>query len=160
MFRNILVSIDGSKDSDRALAEAIDLAEAEGGRLTIITAVQQPPSLAFAGMGGGSVAALAAGLERESRDILEAAERRVPQDVSVTTILSQDPIRPALLQRIREGEHDVVVIGSRGRGAVQAAMLGSVSHYVLNHSPVPVLIVHGDRASSEAPAPEDAAAVA
>jgi nucleotide-binding universal stress UspA family protein len=47
-------------------------------------------------------------------------------------------------------------MGSRGRGAVRAALLGSVSHYVLHHSPVPVLIVHADR-SREARLPELAA---
>ena len=57
--------------------------------------------------------------------------------------------------------HDLIVMGSRGRGGAAAALLGSVSHSVLNHSHVPVLIVHaGDTANSRrgpldyAPGPE------
>jgi nucleotide-binding universal stress UspA family protein len=159
MFRNILVSIDGSNDADRALTEAIDLVEASHGRLTIITGVHQPTPLAFSGMGGAYVTALLEDLERESRDILAAAEQRVPDDVSVKTILTREPIRTALLQTIRDGDYDLVAMGSRGRGAVESAVLGSVSHYTLNHSQIPVLIVHGDGAREEAAAPESAAAV-
>ena len=33
-------------------------------------------------------------------------------------------------------------MGSRGRGAVRSAVLGSVSHFVINHGTVPVLILH------------------
>jgi nucleotide-binding universal stress UspA family protein len=150
MFRNILVSIDGSTDADQALTEAIDLAKASHGLLTIITGVHPIPAIALAGMGRTAVDGnLIEGLERESQEILRTAERRVPKDVSVTTILTHQPIRKAILEAILGGGYDLVAMGSRGRGAMRAAVLGSVSHYVLNHSPVPVLIVRGDRHSTQ-----------
>ena len=69
----------------------------------------------------------------------------MPADLPVTTVLSEHPIRPALCRQIKQGHHDLVVMGSRGRGAFRSALLGSASHYVLHHSRVPVLIVHAER---------------
>jgi nucleotide-binding universal stress UspA family protein len=66
----------------------------------------------------------------------------VPDDLPVTKIITHEPIRTALMKEIEAGRHDLVVMGSRGRGAVASSLLGSVSHHALNHSPVPVLIVH------------------
>lgn len=144
MFRNILVSIDGSKHSDRALAEAIDLARASNARLTILTAVNQPPAWAMSTIATGSAALTVLDLEREACETMRRAVDQVPKDVPVTTIVSREPIRPALMHRIATGDHDLLVMGSRGRGAWTASLLGSVSHYALNHSSIPVLIVHDD----------------
>jgi nucleotide-binding universal stress UspA family protein len=77
--------------------------------------------------------------------ILRRARERVPDDLPVTAVLTEQPIRAALIDQIAKGKHDLVVMGSRGRGGVRAALLGSVSHYVLHHSPVPVLIIHAER---------------
>jgi len=95
-------------------------------------------------LASGAAAALGPALLGAAERSLRAAADRVPDDISVTTILTEQPIRQAILKRIEEGRHDVVVMGSRGRGTVRAAVLGSVSHHVLHHSPVPVLIVHED----------------
>ncbi|MBV8217790.1 MAG: universal stress protein [Solirubrobacterales bacterium] len=147
MFRNIIVSVDGSEHSDRALDEAIDIARADQARLTILTAVCQPPVWAASAMAAGACAVSAADLEKEAVDVMRRAVKRVPDDVPVTTIISRKPIRQALMHRLQTGDHDLLVMGSRGRGALSASVLGSVSHYALNHSQIPVLIVHADGAN-------------
>lgn len=144
MFRNILVAIDGSPDSDQALTQAIDLAESQHSRLTLMSAVVTPPANAYLGGGGAVAATLARDAESETEAILRTAAQRVPDRVSLGTVLSNEPVRHALIHQIKVGAHDLVVMGSRGRGAVRSVLLGSVSHYVLHHSPVPVLIVHAN----------------
>jgi nucleotide-binding universal stress UspA family protein len=145
MFRNILVSVDGSDHSDRALDEAIDIARADQARLTILTAIPQPPVWAASAMAAGACAVSAAELEKEAVDLMRRAVKRVPADVPVTTIISRKPIRQSLMSRLADSNFDLLVMGSRGRGALSASLLGSVSHYALNHSPIPVLIVHADK---------------
>jgi nucleotide-binding universal stress UspA family protein len=150
MFRNILVLVDGSPHADRALSEAIDLATAERSRLTILTAVPRPPYWACTPATAAGIEGLIAELRKEAEETLRAAVARVPLNLPVTKILTEEPIRDAMIDRIASGEHDLVVMGSRGRGALSASVLGSVSHYALNHSHVPVLIVHADGETAEA----------
>jgi nucleotide-binding universal stress UspA family protein len=142
MFHNILVSVDRSCHAQRALQEAIDLAEAERGRLTLLTAVNRPPYWGVSAATAAAIQPLAAEFETEAEHTLRAAADQVPPSVPVTTILSHKPIREALMERLKTGEYDLLVMGSRGRGALTASVLGSVSHFALNHVEVPVLIVH------------------
>jgi nucleotide-binding universal stress UspA family protein len=142
MFHNILVAVDGSRHAEQALADAIDLADCERARLTLFTAVAPTPAVAYAGASGDAITTLAQAAEAKAEAILRRAVQRVPNDVPVTTVLSKGPVEPALVRQLADGRHDLVVMGSRGRGAVRSALLGSVSHYVLHHSPIPVLIVH------------------
>ena len=146
MFHNILVPVDGSADADQALAHAIDLAHSEHTRLTLITAPAELPALGYA-TAGDVTGKLIADNRAAAEAILRSARDRAPDDLPVATVLTEEPIRIAILHQIKDGQHDLVVMGSRGRGAVRAALLGSVSHYVLHHSPVPVLIVHAERAT-------------
>jgi nucleotide-binding universal stress UspA family protein len=144
MFHNILVAIDGSADADAALAQAIDLAESEHTRLTLMTAVGELPPTAYL-MAGEETGRLIESAHRQAEAVILQARDLVPADLPVTTVLTEQPIRIALIRQVKEAHYDLIVMGSRGRGAVRSALLGSASHYVLNHSPVPVLIVHAER---------------
>jgi nucleotide-binding universal stress UspA family protein len=145
MFHNILVSVDGSPHSERALTEAIDLATESHARLTILTSIPKPSRwICSSAFTAGAYQTMVEDFERESKRILCEAVDRVPHSIPVTKILTHEPIRDALMHRIETGCHDLLVMGSRGRGALSSSLLGSVSHYALNHSPIPVLIVHED----------------
>jgi nucleotide-binding universal stress UspA family protein len=140
LFHNILVSIDGSPHSDEALRQGIDIALADRSRLTLLTAVRHCPPWAYSPVTAAAAQQLSTDFEREAQRVMCEAVERVPQSVPVTKIITHQPIRTALMRRIKSGNHDLLVMGSRGRGALKASLLGSVSHYVLNHSPIPVLI--------------------
>jgi nucleotide-binding universal stress UspA family protein len=156
MFRNILVSVDGSTHAGRALSEAIDIAVANNARLTIMTAIPKSPTWMCASLAVPAPPPMDRELERESQQIVRAAEQSVPECVPVTTIVTRDPIRDALQKRIVDGNHDLLVIGSRGRGAFKSSLLGSVSHHALNHSPIPVLVIHADEQELHVPQAQQA----
>jgi nucleotide-binding universal stress UspA family protein len=157
VFHSILVAVDGSPHADSALTHAIDMAECWRSRVTLLTAIVRPPTIAYYGAAGAFVQTLLEEAEADAGTILARARDRIPDDVSVTTVLSRKPAQPAIIGQIEAGGHDLVVMGSRGRGPVRSALLGSVSHHVLHHSPVPVLIVHGEP-SPHAESSETAAA--
>ncbi len=90
MFRNILVAVDGSPDADQALAQAIDLAESENTRLTLMTAEPQIPTTAYL---TPAISTLIADTHAEAQAVLRRARDRVPKDLPVTTIVTDQPIR-------------------------------------------------------------------
>jgi nucleotide-binding universal stress UspA family protein len=160
MFHNILISYDGSPHAERALQEAIGLAELSRARLTILTSLAKTPAWGYTGPGLAVAATLAADLEREATELLSSAVERVPDDLPVTSILSHDPIIKALMSELESGRHDLLVMGSRGFGPVRGTLLGSVSQHVLHHSALPVLVVHADPDAVDAPPEQDPSATA
>ncbi|WP_053226114.1 universal stress protein [Solirubrobacter soli] len=139
-YRHVLAAYDGSLDADLALAHAVAIAQVSRARLALVTVVPPPPLLSWQAPGGTKGIHDAQQKEFDLR--LRAAADGVPDDLSVTTrLLDGDPARE-ILRAAREGDHDVIVMGSRGRGRVSAAVLGSVSNHVMHESDVPVIVIH------------------
>jgi nucleotide-binding universal stress UspA family protein len=138
MFRSILVAVDGSQAASEALEEAIELARDTGARLTLISV-----AVPFRWRLPGPYMApfpTEDELARGAQKVADSAAALVPDDVPVSTVVRSGPAATAILDRVERGEHDLVVMGSRGLGLAGSLLLGSVSRAVLAHSAVPVLI--------------------
>ncbi len=154
MFLNILVAVDGSAHAARALDEAVDLARAQRSRLTLISVASRTAWRLMAGPYTGLLPTQE-DADKEAETTLRDAAARLDDDMTVTTIVGQGAAAAAIIKRAADGAYDLIVMGSRGRGGAAAALLGSVSHSVLNHSHVPVLIVHADDAATARRGPMD-----
>jgi nucleotide-binding universal stress UspA family protein len=154
VLRDILVAVDGSAHAERALEKAIELARSTGASLTLVTVAPELSGWFLEGAGLPPVVNPAAGvplpthlaqlreqMTRVQHGILERAQARVPEGVKASTVLLEGRVGEAIIERIRADGHDLVAMGSRGRGELRSMVLGSVSHQVLHESPVPVLIV-------------------
>ena len=139
MYRNILVAVDGSKEAKLALKDAIDLALDSNARLTLVHVCTPAPGIIKSTPAG---AAVAAELPEYHSKVLREMVDLVPKELPVTTLMLEGNPAHSIVQAAKQYDHDLIVIGSRGRGRATAALLGSVSHSVLHEAPVPVLVVH------------------
>ena len=151
MFHRLLIAFDDSSHARRALVEAVELAETNNAALTLLTVAPDVHDMVL------GYAAPPANFEDVRHQIelgfhamLEGAVDTVPADLPVRKILGRGDAAQAILHEARSGNYDLIVMGSRGRGELRSLLLGSVSHHVLQASPVPVLVVHASADESEA----------
>jgi|SRR5436190_16895294 len=140
MFRNVLVAVDGSPTSRRALDAAGQLAEALNARLTLIAVAPEVP--AFAYRAGVDAEKLEREAVAETERILADAVETLPDDLPVTKVLKQGNPGERIVEQIEAGDHDLLAMGSRGRGRVVTSILGSTGAHVHYHARVAMLVIH------------------
>jgi nucleotide-binding universal stress UspA family protein len=135
MEKAIVCGVDGSADSSAALAVAARLAERVGARLVLANVVEHVPSpYATVGAIDGYSAA------RPAARLLETmAERADAESAEKRVVIGFAAERLADLAD--EENAELIVVGSRGRGALKAAFLGSVATSLIGVARVPVLVV-------------------
>lgn len=132
----IVVGIDGSELSNRALEWALDEAQAHGKKLVLVHGVELGLSVAEP-YGGGYVYEQ---LAETGRLVLAEAEAvAAARGVPVESRLETGPPAYALVEASKHA--DLVVVGSRGHGGFVGLLLGSVSASCVHHAHCPVVVI-------------------
>ncbi len=139
--RRILVPIDFSKQSNQALAWAGDLAVRYDASITILHVYQTLELLLPEGYVLPSASSVA-DLLRHAGSALDHAKHRLELSapgIAVKTELRHGVPFVEIVRLAREGDFDLIVIGTHGRTGIQHALLGSVAEKVVRKAPCPVL---------------------
>ncbi|GGA52332.1 universal stress protein [Paenibacillus physcomitrellae] len=141
LFNKILVAYDGSKASNKALDKAIELAKLSQTELTVIHVYDFPRFYVAEGFAPVPASVNEDFYELATRTSDEAERRLKEAGVSGKVEMLQGPAAEGILEYAKDNDHDVIILGSRGLGSIREFVLGSVSHNVVQHAQIPVLVV-------------------
>lgn len=142
--QSIVVGVDGSETSDRAVEWAAEQARLEGRALTLVhaTGAIGAATLLWMEQAGVDAAAAMDAVRRDAEEMLETAgelARAVAPDVAVRGVVAEADPREALRELAPEAA--MIALGSRGRGPVRSLLLGSVAHALSRQPACPVVVV-------------------
>lgn len=147
MYKRILVPVDGSDTSNKALVAALQLAREGGGRVRLVHVLDP---MAFISTGYGPVVdLLQVGQEGAAKVLADALEMAKAAGVPADTRLLDQAggrIGEQVADEATAWEADLVAVGTHGRHGVSRVLLGSGAEQVLRLAPVPVLAVRNTEA--------------
>ena len=154
MFERVLVPLDGSEHSQRALETAIQITKKFRGKMTLLhvysvtvtpVIVPEPITLTPAGVPVVTSAEISKMLEaaREvGRKILMEGEKSAESaGLRVESVVREGNIVQEIIKMAKEDQFNLIVMGARGISKIRELLMGSVSEGVIKNAPCPVLVV-------------------
>ena len=152
LVRRIVVSVDRSPGSEKALDYAIRLAKAYGAEMQIIHAIRHIEltktimSRSYSSKASFSTDELYEDLKREASRWIVEYERK-PKSAGVASVTTKILVQVGksevqmITEHAEEVKEDMIVMGSRGLGAFKRLVLGSIANGVVMHALCPMLVV-------------------
>jgi nucleotide-binding universal stress UspA family protein len=137
IYMNILVPLDGSKYSEKALLHACDMAKNYQSRLILLYVVEKLISInpldrkAYLEM-----------LRKVGNDVLvKGRKTALKQGIDSKIVIKEGNIANEIIKLAKKEQCNLIIVGNQGLGATARFLLGSVSNKLANNSPCSILIV-------------------
>jgi nucleotide-binding universal stress UspA family protein len=141
MLEKILLAVDESEHARKAVPAAIELARAGGGTVHVLHVREVVLATAVVDDSTEDARRLVDGVVEELKQAGVAAEGLVRSSTA-------GPAR-AILEQARDLDATLIVLGSRGQGALGGLLLGSVAHKILQLASCPVLLIRDKQSLDE-----------
>ena len=153
MFKRILVAVDGSAASDKALETALELARERRAEVRLVSVADVTPPATVEPM-YIDYGEYDKGVRSVARDAIRKAERRAAAlklkvDGTVRETLTRD-VSGEILAEAQRWRADLIVLGTHGRTGIARLFLGSVAEGVARHASTAVLLVRSSGAAKKA----------
>ena len=148
-LKKILVPVDGSSQSKKAIEQAISLANKYGSEVTLISVVEVEADVAYSELGivmSGEYASVREMLvkikEESSGKMLDAIISSLDcTGVTLKKVVKVGSAHPEIVDEATNGTYDLIVMGHRGLNPLKRFFMGSVAKRVIEDAPCSVLIV-------------------
>jgi nucleotide-binding universal stress UspA family protein len=138
MFQRIAVAYDGSRPSRAAFDCALEIAVRFGGVVHVVSVVRLPEPTTRVELH----AVIEEGQEHFRAEFVALRERAAEHGLAIETEILEGHPADQVLRAAERFHADLIVMGRRGRSAIQRWLLGSVSERVLRDAQCPTLVVH------------------
>lgn len=138
-LKNILVPIDFSECSDKALKYATAFAEQFRASLTLLYVVQVPYGTGEAGV--IDFEKYKKEMTGDGKKQLEAMAKECPKTVPTQTVVRSGSAYDEIVRVAAESDIDLIIISTHGRSGLKRFFVGSTTEKVVRHAPCPVLVV-------------------
>ena len=139
MFKNIVIAIDGSEYSHKALQCAKSIAARFEAKLWLFHAFSSPADF----LGYTDYEELFARRKAAAQAVLDEARQKLGRtSLPVNEELREGPEAESILKEAEKCKADLIVMGTRGLGALKGFLVGSVSRKVIHYAACPVMVVH------------------
>lgn len=139
-FKKILIAVDDSPFSERAVQTGYRLAHATGAEVTLVHVIDI--SLAAGDMMSGAFAPeILQSIKEAGKKLLAEMQRQYAGDVPTRTFMPDDRPVQGILKLAEEWQPQLIVMGTHGRTGLGHLLMGSVAEHVVRKSKWPVLVV-------------------